>query len=268
MLLVIIAIAVFLLLAGFEMLLVLGVPALITKMTFYSSLPDLAFIQKVLGGVNHSTLLAIPFFIFAANLMGSGQIAARLTQVIKAFVGQTRGGMGYTVVGGCMAFGSVSGSAPATVAAMGKMVYPEMRKVGFSEKFSLGLLVSSAETALLIPPSITFIIYGWMTGSSIARLFAGGLAVGLVLGIAFAILVRIEAHRSGIPRNERTSLAREVGDLQSGRLVPRDALDYSGRHLWRLLHPDRSGCGECCLCDLCGMGHSQTSQLLKTRHDR
>ncbi len=73
-----------------------------------------------------------------------------------------------------MAFGAVSGSAPATVAAIGGMVYPEMRKSGFSEKFSLGLLVSSAETALLIPPSITFIIYGWMTGTSISRLFAGG----------------------------------------------------------------------------------------------
>ncbi|PCJ90155.1 MAG: C4-dicarboxylate ABC transporter permease [Hyphomicrobiales bacterium] len=197
--------AIVLLITGFEMFLVLGIPALATKMVFYGSMPDLAFIQKTLGGINHTTLLAIPFFIFAAQLMGSGQIARRLTGLVKALVGHARGGMGYTVIGGSMAFGSVSGSAPATVAAMGKMVYPEMRAVGFSDRFSLGLLVASAETALLIPPSITFIIYGWMTGSSIARLFAGGLAVGLVLGLAFAILVRWEAKRSGVQPLKRTT---------------------------------------------------------------
>lgn len=205
MLFIVILLAVILLIAGFEMLLVLGIPALATKMIFYGSMPDLAFIQKTLGGINHTTLLAIPFFIFAAHLMGSGQIASRLTGLVRALVGHARGGMGYTVIGGSMAFGSVSGSAPATVAAMGRMVYPEMRKVGFSEKFSLGLLVASAETAILIPPSITFIIYGWMTGSSIGRLFAGGLAVGLVLGLAFAILVKLEAKRTGVESFQRTT---------------------------------------------------------------
>lgn len=210
MLYLIILLAFVLLIAGFEMLLVLGIPALATKTVFYGSMPDVAFIQKTLGGINHTTLLAIPFFIFAAQLMGSGQIAKRLTGLVKVLVGHTRGGMGYTVIGGSMAFGSVSGSAPATVAAMGRMVYPEMRSAGFSEKFSLGLLVASAETALLIPPSITFIIYGWMTGSSIARLFAGGLAVGLVLGIAFAVLVKLEAMKSGIPASEKTGLAEKL----------------------------------------------------------
>ncbi|QDY69379.1 TRAP transporter large permease [Qingshengfaniella alkalisoli] len=205
MLIIICALALFLLVAGFEMFLVLGIPALATKTAFYSTLPDAVIVQKILGGIDHSTLLAIPFFIFAANLMGSGQIASQLIGVVKAMVGHTRGGMGHTVVGGSMAFGSVSGSAPATVAAMGRMVYPEMRKAGFSEKFSLGLLVSSAETALLIPPSITFIIYGWMTGTSIAQLFAGGLAVGLFLGLAFCIYVAIEARRSGTKSDPRLS---------------------------------------------------------------
>lgn len=214
MLLLVILLAVILLIAGFEMLLVLGVPALATKMIFYGSMPDLAFIQKTLGGINHTTLLAIPFFIFAAHLMGSGQIASRLTGLVRALVGHARGGMGYTVIGGSMAFGSVSGSAPATVAAMGRMVYPEMRAVGFSEKFSLGLLVASAETAILIPPSITFIIYGWVTGSSIGRLFAGGLAVGLVLGLAFAILVKIEAKRTGVESFQKTTTAEKLKALK------------------------------------------------------
>ncbi len=194
-----------LLVFGFEMFLVLGLPALAIKESFYGSLPDVVLVQKLVGGINHTTLLAIPFFIFAAQLMGAGQIASRLTDFIQTLVGHTRGGIGHTTIGGSMAFGSVSGSAPATVAAMGKMVYPRLRQSGFSEKFSLGLIVSSAETALLIPPSITFIVYGWMTGTSVAKLFAGGLAIGLVLGLAFAILVMIEARRAGIPKSERTS---------------------------------------------------------------
>lgn len=215
MLFLVIIVAVILLVSGFEMFLVLGIPALATKIIFYDSIPDVALVQKALGGINHTTLLAIPFFIFAAQLMGSGQIAIRLTSFIKSLVGHARGGMGYTVIGGSMAFGSVSGSAPATVAAMGKMVYPEMRAAGFSEKFSLGLLVASAETALLIPPSITFIIYGWMTGSSIARLFAGGLAVGLVLGLAFAVLVKLEARRSGVKYLKKTSWREKLHAFRS-----------------------------------------------------
>ena len=205
MIFVIILLAIGLLALGFEMFLVLGIPALAVKATFFSKLPDAAVIQKVFGGIDHTTLLAIPFFIFAAHLMSSGRIARNLTELVKSLVGHTRGGMGHTVIGGSMAFGAVSGSAPATVAAIGGMVYPEMRKSGFSEKFSLGLLVSSAETALLIPPSITFIIYGWMTGTSISRLFAGGLAVGVVLGLAFAIMVMIEARRAGIAAKDRPS---------------------------------------------------------------
>ncbi len=206
----VIIVAVLLLVLGFEMFLVLGVPALMIKEFFYGSLPDPVVIQKVLGGINHTTLLAIPFFILAAELMGEGQIARRLTGLVKVLVGHLRGGMGYTTIGGSMAFGSVSGSAPATVAAMARMVYPEMRKAGFSDKFSLGLIVSSAETALLIPPSITFIIYGWMTGTSVAKLFVGGLAVGLVLGLAFAIMAALEARRSGVERGPRTSWRERV----------------------------------------------------------
>ncbi|MEZ5592512.1 MAG: TRAP transporter large permease subunit [Gammaproteobacteria bacterium] len=98
---------------------------------------------------------------------------------MQALVGHTRGGIGHTVIGGSMAFGSVSGSAPATVAALGRLLYPQLRRTGYSDRFSLGLIVSSAETALLIPPSITLIIYGWMTGTSVASLFAGGLASAL-----------------------------------------------------------------------------------------
>jgi C4-dicarboxylate transporter DctM subunit len=240
LLILIIALAVVLLVLGFEMFLVLGIPGLAVKEAFYGRLPDPAIVQKILGGIDHTTLLAIPFFIFAANLMGSGQIARQLIGVVKALVGHTVGGMGHTVVGGSMAFGAVSGSAPATVAAMGRMVYPEMRAYGFSEKFSLGLLVASAETALLIPPSITFIIYGWMTGTSIAHLFAGGLAVGLFLGLAFAVFVAVEARRTGVKITARVGWAERLrakfalgmpviilGGIYSGTVTPTEAAAVS-----------------------------------------
>ena len=146
-----------LLFLGFEMLLVLGIPGLITKYLFFSGLPNVVIGQKIVGGVNHSTLLAIPFFIFAAEIMASGRIARDLANLVKVFLGHRSGGIGHTTIAACAAFGSVSGSAPATVAALGRIMYPELIKAGYRERFSLGLIVASAETALLIPPSITLI---------------------------------------------------------------------------------------------------------------
>ncbi|MGJ3263841.1 MAG: TRAP transporter large permease [Salinarimonas sp.] len=191
------ALAILLLVLGFEMLLVLGLPGLMIKEIWFDRLPDIVIGQKIVGGINHSTLLAIPFFIFAAELMASGRIAKDLTTLVKAFLGHRAGGMGHTTIGACAAFGAVSGSAPATVAALGRIMYPELIKAGYKDRFALGLIVSSAETALLIPPSITLIIYGWLTGTSITGLFAGGLVIGITLALAFAAYVVWDSVRSG-----------------------------------------------------------------------
>ncbi|WP_418595305.1 TRAP transporter large permease [Ponticoccus sp. (in: a-proteobacteria)] len=229
-----------LLIAGFEMFMVLGIPALAVKAGFFANLPDLILPQRMTAGINQTLLLAIPFFLFAAQLMGQGQIATRLTDVVRALVGHLRGGIGYTTIGGAMGFGSVSGSAPATVAAMGKILYPELRRVGFRDRFALGLIVSSAETALLIPPSITLIVYGWITGTSIAALFAAGVGVGVILGLACAVLTMIEARRSGVrgdPRARLTEIASTIrragwalgmpvlilGGIYSGLFTPTEA---------------------------------------------
>lgn len=235
--------AALLLVGGFEMFLVLGAAGLGAKLAFFPNIVDTAMVQKMVGAVNHSTLLAIPFFILAAELMGDGQIARRLTGAMRAFLGHLPGGMGYTAIGGAMAFGSVSGSAPATVAALGNLVYPEMRKEGFSEKFSLGLIASSAETALLIPPSITIIIYAWMTGTSVVDLFMAGLAIGIVLGLAFAAYTWWVARglHASTPRAgwaERWQALRAagwalgmpviiMGGIYSGFLTPTDAAAVS-----------------------------------------
>lgn len=200
---------------GFEMFLVLGIPSLIAKEVFFGNLPDVVVVQKLVGGVNHTTLLAIPFFIFAAEIMARGSIARHLTELVKSMIGHRLGGMGHTTVASCMAFGSISGSAPATVAALGRIVYPELGRLGYRDRFSLGLIVASAETALLIPPSITLIIYGWVTGTSVGALFAGGLAVGIVLGVAFMLYVHWESARSGIVRAPRPSWAERIAAFRA-----------------------------------------------------
>ncbi|MCZ7563418.1 MAG: TRAP transporter large permease [Burkholderiales bacterium] len=189
--------ALVMLVLGFEMLLVMGVPALLAKWIFFRDMPEILSVQKMLGGVQVVTLLAIPFFIFAADVMSHGQIATRLTEMVRRLIGHYRGGLGHATVVSMMTFGAISGSAPATVAALGRLTHPELVRAGYRERFSLGLIASSAECALLIPPSITFIIYGWLTGTSIAALFAGGLVVGVVLGLAFMALVQFETWRSG-----------------------------------------------------------------------
>ncbi len=186
-----------LLFLGFEMLLVLGLPGLIVKEAYFGNLPNIVIGQKIVGGINHSTLLAIPFFILAAEIMAKGRIARDLTQLVKVFLGHRAGGMGHTTVAACVAFGSVSGSAPATVAALGRIMYPELIAAGYRERFSLGLIVSSSEVALLIPPSITLIIYGWLTGTSISGLFAGGLVIGIFLALAFSAYVVLDSMRTG-----------------------------------------------------------------------
>lgn len=203
-----------LLFLGFEMLLVLGLPGVMIKEIYFSGLPDIVLGQKIVGGINQSTLLAIPFFIFAAELMASGRIARDLTNLVKTFLGHRAGGIGHTTIAACAAFGSVSGSAPATVAALGRIMYPELVAAGYRERFSLGLIVSAAETALLIPPSITLIIYGWLTGTSITGLFAGGLVIGIFLALAFSAYVVIDSIRHGrrgsapIPWGERLRILR------------------------------------------------------------
>jgi C4-dicarboxylate transporter DctM subunit len=195
---VVIAVAVLMLVLGFELFMVLGVPVYLVKAAFYGSAPDEILIQKMVGGINHSILLAIPFFVFAGELMSDGRIARLLSRATEAGFRNLRGGSGHAAVLSAMAFGSVSGSAPATVAALGRLMYPRLRGTGFSETFSLGLIISVAETALLIPPSISLIIYGWLTETSISRLFAAGLAVGILLGIGFFALVAWETWRRGV----------------------------------------------------------------------
>ncbi|MFP1681349.1 TRAP transporter large permease [Alloalcanivorax sp. C16-1] len=198
-------VAVALFVAGAEIFLVLGVSGLVGKHLFLENLPDIVMVQKMIGGINQSTLLAIPLFVFAAELMARGSIAARLTGMVEAFIGHRRGGLSHTTTGACFAFGAVSGSAPATVAGLGKILFPRLIATGASRSFAVGLIVATAEISLLVPPSITLIIYGWLTGTSIIDLFAAGLAVGTVLAAAFTVYVHLKSRKETSQLGEKAS---------------------------------------------------------------
>ena len=147
------------------------------------------------------SLLAVPFFIFAANVMKNGGIAKRIMNWAKTMVGSSRGSLAVTTEVSCMFFGAVSGSSPATVVAMGSMMYPELIKEKYPKRFSLGLITAAGSVAILIPPSINMIVYGTVTGASVGALFMGGIGAGLIYGLAYIVYCLWYAKKYNIPKD-------------------------------------------------------------------
>lgn len=133
--------------------------------------------------VQKFTLLTIPLFILAGSLMDKGGISKRLINLANCFFGGVRGGMGFVAVVAAMFFAAISGSGTATVAAIGSILIPAMIKEGYDEGFSAGLSAISGSLGTIIPPSITFIIYGMITGESIGDLFFAGIVPGMIFGL-------------------------------------------------------------------------------------
>ena len=133
--------------------------------------------------VQKFTLLTIPLFILAGALMDKGDISKRLINLANCFFGGVRGGMGFVAVVAAMFFAAISGSGTATVAAIGSILIPAMIKEGYDPGFSAGLSAISGSLGTIIPPSITFIIYGMITGESIGDLFFAGIVPGLLFGL-------------------------------------------------------------------------------------
>lgn len=175
-------------------LLAIGVPIFIALngSTFLSliiatSIPPVAFVQRMFGGLDKFGLMAIPFFILAANIMNSGGMAKRILNLANKLVGGFRAGMALTTIVSCMFFGAMSGSAPATVVAIGSIIFPALIRANYGESFSVGLVTSSSSVALLIPPSVTMIVYGAATGVSVGALFMAGIGAGVIYGVFFML---------------------------------------------------------------------------------
>jgi tripartite ATP-independent transporter DctM subunit len=163
------------------------------------------------------TLLAIPFFIFTGNLMNAGGITHRLFRFAQNLVGHFRGGLGHVVVVSAMIFAGMTGSAVAEAAALGTVELEGMIKRGFDRKFSAAILASASTIGPVIPPSIPFVIYGSITGTSVGRLFLGGFIPGLLMGIALMLIVYFVSRRRNYPKEPRATF-REFMDSAVGAL--------------------------------------------------
>lgn len=153
--------------------------------------------QGMTTSLDSFPLLAVPFFILAGELMGKGGISKRLLRVAGLYFGRFTGGLALVAVVACMFFAAISGSAPATVAAIGGIVVPEMLAKGYSRGFSAGLIATAGTIGVIIPPSIPMVIYGVSTGASISTMFIAGFVPGILIGGVLMALAYFTSKKNG-----------------------------------------------------------------------
>lgn len=179
-----------LILIGMPIAYSIGIATLVTMLVSIDSVPTVATLaQRMASGLNSFTLLAIPFFVLAGNIMNRGGIATRLITLAKLITGKQRGAMAFVNVISNMLFGAVSGSAAASASAIGTIMKPEMKKEGYADSFSAAINVSSSTTGLSIPPSNVLIVYSLASGGvSVSALFLAGYIPGILTGLALIIV--------------------------------------------------------------------------------
>ena len=189
-----------LLLMGFPMMIPLLIGAFIGVVSLFGDIGKTEFmVQQMLGGIRPASLIAVPMFILAADIMTRGHSADRLIDMVMAFVRHIKGGLAVSTSSACALFGAVSGSTQATVVAVGGPLRPRMLKGGYKDSFVLALIVNSSDIAFLIPPSIGMIIYGVVSKSSIPELFVAGIGPGLLILFLFSIYSMIYATVKKVP---------------------------------------------------------------------
>jgi len=199
----------------FALLLLIGVPVAFclgiasVATVAYMDLPPVVVFQQMNSGMNHFAMMAIPFFIYAGDLMIRGGIAERLIQMAASLVGHLRGGLGQVNVVTCTLFGGISGSAVADASAVGGLMIPQMKKRGYDADYAVNVTANAAIIALLIPPSHNMIIYSLSAGGniSIADLFTAGILPGLMLCGALMFAAWAVAVKRGYPREAFPGLA-------------------------------------------------------------
>jgi len=195
-----------LLLLGFPMMIPLITAALAGFYMMFGGIGQMdTFIQQVLGGIRPASLIAVPMFILAADIITRGQSANRLINMVMTFIGHIRGGLAISTATSCTLFGAVSGSTQATVVAVGSALRPKLLKAGYSDSFSLALIINASDIAFLIPPSIGMIIYGLISETSIAELFIAGIGPGFLILFLFSIYCLIYATVNNVPTEEKAS---------------------------------------------------------------
>ncbi|CAH1042807.1 TRAP transporter large permease [Halomonas sp. TD01] len=195
-----------LLLLGFPMMIPLITAAVIGFYMMFNGFGQMdTLIQQMMAGIRPASLIAVPMFILAADIMTRGQSANRLIDMVMSFIGHIKGGLAVSTATSCTLFGAVSGSTQATVVAVGSPLRPKMLKAGYSDPFTLALIINASDIAFLIPPSIGMIIYGVISGTSIGELFIAGIGPGLLILFMFSIYCIIYAVVKGVPTEPRAS---------------------------------------------------------------
>ncbi|ODQ00246.1 MULTISPECIES: TRAP transporter large permease [Salinivibrio] len=195
-----------LLVLGFPMMIPLTAAALTGFYMMFGGVGQMdTFIQQVLGGIRPASLIAVPMFILAADIMTRGQSASRLIDMVMTFIGHIRGGLAISTATSCTLFGAVSGSTQATVVAVGSALRPKLLRAGYSDSFSLALIINSSDIAFLIPPSIGMIIYGVISETSIAELFIAGIGPGLMILCFFSLYCLYYATVNKVPTEPKAT---------------------------------------------------------------
>jgi C4-dicarboxylate transporter DctM subunit len=193
---------------------------------YFTTIPLTQVPERLFNALNSFPLMAIPFFVLAANIMSRGGISKRLTEASNAVVGHFRGGLAMTAVLSCMFFAAVSGSSPATVIAVGTLLIPAMVASGYDKKFSTGVIATSGSLGILIPPSIPLIVYGIATEQSIGDLFMAGILPGIFAGLLLLVLVVLLSRRRGYGTGEdaivmsRAEKTRAIRDASLSLMLP------------------------------------------------
>lgn len=200
----------------------LGLSTIIT-LWCYTTTPMYIVIQNIFSGLNSFSLMAIPFFMLAGNLMGLGGISRRIVNFCDALIGAVVGGLGHVAIVASMFFAAISGSAPATVSAIGTMMIPDMERHGYDKAYATALCASAGTIGVIIPPSIPFVIYCVVAGESVGTLFIAGIVPGILIGIGLMIVnffISKKHGYKGAAKSERPSLWLTFKDSFLALLTP------------------------------------------------
>lgn len=163
-------------------------------------------VQRMFAALLSPTLLAIPAFVFAGVLMSRGGIAKYLINFLRSWLGHLPGGLAVVTVLACAVFAAISGSSPATAAAIGSIMLPAMIDNGYPKRYAMGLVAAGGTLGILIPPSVTMVVFGVVSEESIGKLFMGGLLPGILLASILLISAVVTAKRNNFGRGEKVSM--------------------------------------------------------------
>ena len=197
-----------LLFTGIPVAVAIGLPSLV-YVIFNDTIPNFTAIQRMVAGANAYALLAIPFFIFAGNLMNESGVTNRIFGFANKLVGHIRGGLGHVNVVASIIFAGMSGAAIADAGGLGAIEIKAMREAKYPESMTIGVTAASSTIGPIIPPSMVAVIYAVVANTSIGRLFAAGIVPGLIMGLSLMLMIWVQAGKRKVQTAPRSSL-REI----------------------------------------------------------